>query len=116
MEYWTQIATAASAGCLAASFNAMGSRLLAQRLPALLPNKNQAAHVHTRSQDASFVLQCVRNHDTGQRNSAPPTAPLDNQLNDPVVYLHFGDLAHAVPTGVASSQQSATVVHPHCDA
>ena len=63
MEYGTQIATAAPAGCLAASFNAMGNRLLAERLPALLPIKNQAAHVHTRSQDASFVLQCVRNQD-----------------------------------------------------
>ena len=75
----------------------MGNRLLAQRLPSLLPINNQTAHVHTRSQDASFVLQCVRNQGTGQRNSVPPTAPLDNQQNDPVVYLHFGELAQCLP-------------------
>ena len=40
---------------IAASFS-MGNRLLAQHLPSLLPI-NKTAHVHTRSQDASFVLQ-----------------------------------------------------------
>ena len=40
---------------IAASFS-MGNRLLAQLLPRLLPI-NKTAHVHTRSQDASFVLQ-----------------------------------------------------------
>ena len=102
MEYGTQIATAAPAGCLGASFNAVGNRLLTRRLPALFPIKNQGVHVHTRSQDASFVLQSIHNQDTGQRNSVPPTARLDNQQNDPFVYLHFGELAHAVPTCVAS--------------
>ena len=81
---------------IAASFSAVGSRLLVQRLPSLLPINNQTAHVHTRSQDASFVLQCVRNQDTGQRNSVPPTAPLNNQQNDPVVYLHFSELAQCL--------------------
>ena len=57
MEYGTQVASATPASCLefAASFS-MGNRLLAQRLPSLLPI-NKTAHVHTRSQDASFVLQ-----------------------------------------------------------
>ena len=42
---------------IAASFS-MGNRLLAQHLPSLLPiNRGKTAHVHTRSQDASFVLQ-----------------------------------------------------------
>ena len=74
----------------------MGNRLLAQHLPSLLPINNQTVHVHTRSQDASFVLQCVRNQGTGQRNSVPPTAPLNNQQNDPVVYLHFSELAQCL--------------------
>ena len=79
---------------IAASFS-MGNRLLAQRLPSLLPI-NKTAHVHTRRGCLLCASICVRNQDTGQRNSVPPTPPLNNQQNDPVVYLHFGELAQCL--------------------
>ena len=96
----------------------MGHRLLLQRLPAAWncsfiqygkqvagaapaivasyqPWQN-CARAYTESGCLLCASICVRNQDTGQRNSVPPTAPLNNQQNDPVVYLHFGELAQCL--------------------
>ena len=99
----------------------MGHRLLLQRLPAawncsfiqcygkqvagaapaivaqFLSTTKLRTCIHKVRMPPAFVLQCVRNQDRGQRNSVPPTAPLNNQQNDPVVYLHFGELAQCLP-------------------
>ena len=103
----------------------MGHRLLLQRLPAawncsfiqygkqvagaapaiIASYQQNCARAYTKSGCLLCASICVRNQDTGQRNSVPPTAPLNNQQNDPVVYLHFGELAQCL-TCIASCQQS----------
>ena len=94
----------------------MGHRLLLQRMPAawncsfiqygkqvagaapaiVASYQQNCARAYTKSGCLLCVLIYVRNQDTGQRNSVPPTAPLNNQQNDPVVYLHFGELAQCL--------------------
>ena len=94
----------------------MGHRLLLQRLPAawncsfiqygkqvagaapavVASYQQNCARAYTKSGCLLCASICVRNQDTGQRNSVPPTAPLNNQQNDPVVYLHFGELAQCL--------------------
>ena len=103
----------------------MGHRLRLQRLPAawncsfiqygkqvagaapaiIASYQQNCARAYTKSGCLLCASICVRNQDTGQRNSVPPTAPLNNQQNDPVVYLHFGELAQCL-TCIASCQQS----------
>ena len=94
----------------------MGHRLLLQRLPAawncsfiqygkqvagaapaiVASYQQNCARAYMKSGCLLCASICVRNQDTGQRNSVPPTALLNNQQNDPVVYLHFGELAQCV--------------------
>ena len=94
----------------------MGHRLLLQRLPAawncsfiqygkqvagaapaiVASYQQNCACAYTKSGCLLCASICVRNQDTGQRNSVPPTALLNNQQNDPVVYLHFGELAQCL--------------------
>ena len=94
----------------------MGHRLLLQRLlaawncsfiqcakqvagaaPAIVASYQQnSARAYTKSGCLLCASMCVRNQDTGQRNSVPPTASLNNQQNHPVVYLHFGELAQCL--------------------
>ena len=94
----------------------MGHRLLLQRLPAawncsfiqygtqvagaapaiVASYQQNCARAYTKSGCLLCTSICVRNQDTGQRNSVPPTAPLNNQQNSPVVYLHFGELAQCL--------------------
>ena len=66
--------------------------------PAIVASYYQqnCARAYTKSGCFLCASICVRNQDTGQRNSVPPTAPLNNQQNDPVVYLHFGELAQCL--------------------
>ena len=94
----------------------MGHRLLLQRLPAawncsfiqygkqvagaalaiVASYQQNCARAYTKSGCLLCASICVCNQDTGQRNSVPPTAPLNNHQNDPVVYLHFGELAQCL--------------------
>ena len=94
----------------------MGHRLLLQRLPAawncsfiqygkqvagaapaiVASYQQNCARAYTKSGCLLCASICVRNQDTGQRNSVLPTPPLNNQQNDPVVYLHFGELAQCL--------------------
>ena len=65
--------------------------------PAIVASYQQnRARAYTKSGCLLCASICVRNQDTGQRNSVPPTAPLNNQQNDPVVYLHFSELAQCL--------------------
>ena len=76
----------------------MGRRLLVQRLPALLPTKNQTAHLRTRSEDASFALWCARNQDTGEAAelfAIDSAAEKSTKWPDGVpVYLHTDTHTH----------------------
>ena len=114
----------------------MGHRLLLQRLPAAWncsfiqygkqvagaapaivasyqPWQN-CARAYTESGCLLCASICVRNQDTGQRNSVPPTAPLNNQQNDPVVYLHFGELAQCLYLHcLRSTITEPPAVYPH---
>ena len=94
----------------------MGHRLLLQRLPAawncsfiqygkqvagaapaiVASYQQNCARAYMKSGCLLCASICVRNQDTGQRNSVPPTPPLNNQQSDPVVYLHFGELAQCL--------------------
>ena len=104
----------------------MGHRLLLQRLPAawncsfiqygkqvagaapaiVASYQQNCARAYMKSRCLLCASICVRNQDTGQRNSVPPTPPLNNQQNDPVVYLHFGELAQCLYLHCLLWQQS----------
>ena len=75
--------------------------------PAIVASYQQnCARAYMKSRCLLCALICVRNQDTGQRNSVPPTPPLNNQQNDPVVYLHFGELAQCLYLHCLLWQQS----------
>ena len=95
MEYRTRCSACRLPG-IAPSSNAMGNRLPVAPASVASYQEPNHARAYTKLGFTFIVLRCVHNQDTGQRNSASPTAPLDNQQNDPVVYLHFGELTQCL--------------------
>ena len=105
----------------------MGHRLLLQRLPAawncsfiqygkqvagaapaiVASYQQNCARAYTKSGCLLCASVCVHNQDTGQRNSVPPTAPLNNQQNDPVVVCIYTSVSwRSAYTCIASGEQS----------
>ena len=90
--------------------------------PAIVASYQQnCASAYTKSGCLLCASICVRNQDTGQRNSVLPTAPLNNQQNDPVVYLHFGELPQCLylcclPSTTGRGHVSARILAQHLPA
>ena len=96
MEYGTQVATATPASCLELQLHSVWETGCWRSTCHRCFLQQNCARAYTKSGCLLCASICVRNQDTGQRNSVPPTAPLNNQENDPVVYLYFGELAQCL--------------------